>query len=76
MLKETANGRLLPSYPLFVKDPYFSIWSPHDKLNDGDVTFWNGLPRQIYGAQERGARNNLCGAGLQRTVVHTVERGS
>lgn len=68
MLKETANGRLLPSYPLFVKDPYFSIWSPHDKLNDGDVTFWNGLPRQIYGV----VRANEISYSFLGNLEHTV----
>lgn len=44
-----SEGRLLPSYPLFVKDPFFSIWSPCDTLNGGDVEFWTGLKRKMYG---------------------------
>ncbi|MFR5061387.1 MAG: glutaminase domain-containing protein [Christensenellales bacterium] len=43
------NGQLLPAYPLFVKDPFFSIWSPADKLNGGDTIFWTGARRRIYG---------------------------
>ena len=28
------EGMHLPAYPLFVKDPYFSIWTTTDKLNE------------------------------------------
>lgn len=45
----TSSNRLLPAYPLFVKDPFFSLWSKTDKLNESDVMFWNGLQRKIYG---------------------------
>ena len=44
-----SEGRLLPAYPLFVKDPFFSIWSACDELNGGDVSFWTGLKRTMYG---------------------------
>lgn len=39
----------LPSYPLFIKDPYFSIYSNGDILNDSDVTFWTGISKKLYG---------------------------
>lgn len=41
--------RILPAYPLFVKDPYFSIWSQAEKLNDKNVIFWTGAEKKIYG---------------------------
>lgn len=41
--------RILPSYPLFVKDPYFSIWSNGDVLNDQNTQFWFGATKRIYG---------------------------
>ena len=43
------NERLLPAYPLFVKDPYFSIWSSGDVLNEIDTTFWTGKAKKTYG---------------------------
>lgn len=45
------NGkmRVLPAYPLFVKDPYFSIWSDVDELNSGNTCFWQGDVKPLYG---------------------------
>ena len=43
------NQRLLPAYPLFVNDPYFSIWSDSDNLNESDTIFWNGKKKKTYG---------------------------
>jgi hypothetical protein len=40
--KKNPKGQLLPAYPLFVKDPFFSIWSGSDKLNEGNTMFWTG----------------------------------
>ena len=41
--------RLLPAYPLFIKDPYFSIWSAKDVLNETDTSFWTGKAKKTYG---------------------------
>ncbi len=43
------NKRLLPAYPLFVKDPYFSFWADSEQLNDSDVIFWSGMKKKFYG---------------------------
>lgn len=41
--------RILPAYPLFVKDPNFSIWAVTECLNEADVESWWGAKKPIYG---------------------------
>ena len=41
--------RKLPSYPLFLKDPYFSLWSPTDELNASFPKVWWGETKPAYG---------------------------
>ena len=41
--------RVLPSYPLFVKDPNFTIWTAPEELNSQNVETWYGERKNIYG---------------------------
>ncbi|MBQ8685189.1 MAG: DUF4965 domain-containing protein [Clostridia bacterium] len=39
----------LPAYPLFVNDPYFSLWSAADELNGAAPVFWHGEEKPMLG---------------------------
>ncbi|HET6721762.1 MAG TPA: DUF4964 domain-containing protein, partial [Chitinophagaceae bacterium] len=38
-----------PAYPLVVHDPYFSIWSFSDKLNESTTKHWTGKEHSLLG---------------------------
>lgn len=43
------NDRKLPAYPLFIKDPNYSLWSTTDNLNESNIKSWFGAEKKIYG---------------------------
>lgn len=49
----------LPSVPLVVSDPYFSIWSPFDHLNDGTTRHWTDREKPLTGTLSVDGTNYL-----------------
>jgi hypothetical protein len=41
--------QILPAYPLFIFDPYFSIWAKEEELNNDDTIFWTGQKSPVHG---------------------------
>lgn len=61
-----------PSVPLVACDPYFSIWSPHDRLADGPTTHWTGKPHRLEcSARIDGAVFRLLGGGEGQALAQT-----
>ena len=44
----TVN-RKYPAYPLVTCDPYFSVWSMYDKLNEDFTMHWTGRRHPLTG---------------------------
>jgi len=44
---QQGNKLVPPATPLVTCDPYFSIWSPAEKLSDADTAHWTGRPHRL-----------------------------
>lgn len=62
----------LPSVPLITCDPYFSLWSPHDRLYDGDTCHWTGRKKTAAGfITIDDVKYRFMGGGRGKTLIQT-----
>jgi len=67
---QTTDLRV-PSVPLVVNDPYFSIWSPYDKLNEGVTRHWTNDEKPLQGWL-RVDGVTYCFMGVDRDVFQAI----
>ncbi len=67
---QTTDLRV-PSVPLIVNDPYFSIWSPYDQLNEGMTRHWTNDEKPL-GGWLRVDGKTYCFMGADRDVFKTI----
>src|SRR5690606_23669966 len=51
--------RQAPAYPLVTHDPYFSIWSCGDKINESTTRHWSGKSHELSGLIRVDGRNYI-----------------
>jgi hypothetical protein len=62
----------LPSVPIVVSDPYFSIWSPYNTLNEGTTKHWTDAEKPITGFLRVDGKTYRFMGGASRLNLKTI----
>ena len=65
----SLDQRQAPAYPLVTHDPYFSIWSCGDKINESSTLHWSGKPHALSGIIRLDGKNYLFLGALPAGIV-------
>lgn len=69
--RKGAAGRL-PAVPLITCDPYFSLWSGSDRLNEAETMHWTGRAKHTAGIVAiDGKRYRFMGTGTEEAMEQT-----
>jgi hypothetical protein len=69
-LYANAQVKQAPAYPLITHDPYFSIWSFAENLNEGTTNHWTGKSMPIVGLlQVDGVTYSFLGKPAPKTEI-------
>lgn len=66
------NALRLPAVPIVVNDPYFSIWSQHDRLNDGVTRHWDDDEKPIDGLLRVDGKTYLFMGGADKVTAVAI----
>jgi hypothetical protein len=72
-----VNGQVsrMPAYPLITHDPYFSIWSFSDNLNEGITRHWTGTEHSMFGLVRVDGRTFQVMGKLQMSTTPILSPG-
>lgn len=62
----------LPSYPILMNDPYFSIWSPFDHLYDGYTQHWARGKKPLNGILRVDGKNYRFMGSESKAILETI----